>query len=128
MSHELLIDEPVTAKEARHVCTNHHERLLAINDALDVLHGKWSIQLIGLLLFGGRMRFGEILRNMDGIGAKMLSKELQNLEANQIVTRSVLQTRPITVEYEITSYGKTLEGIIIPFVDWGMKHRKRMLQ
>lgn len=108
--------------------TNHHERLLAIADAMDVLNGKWKIQLIGILLFRGKMRFGELLRNVKGIGTKMLSKELQNLEANQIITRTVLQTKPITVEYEITPYGKSLEKIIINFTEWGMNHRKKILK
>ncbi|MEJ0031595.1 MAG: winged helix-turn-helix transcriptional regulator [Bacteroidota bacterium] len=45
---------------------------------------------------------------MQGIGAKMLSKELQDLEANQLLTRTVKQTKPITVEYEITEYGKNV--------------------
>src|SRR5689334_218287 len=108
MTDELLLEEPVAAQKTEHNCsTDHHERLLAINDAMDVLNGKWKIQLLGILLFGGKMRFGELLRNIDGIGAKMLSKELQNLEANQIVTRTVLQTKPITVEYEITEYGRS---------------------
>lgn len=128
MTDELLLEEPVAAGKIEHNCnTDHHERLLAINDAMDVLNGKWKIQLLGILLFGGKMRFGELLRNINGIGAKMLSKELQNLEANQIVTRTVLQTKPITVEYEITQYGRSLEKLIIHFVEWGMNHRRKIM-
>src|ERR1041385_3935329 len=95
------IEEPVRMtvlsenSEIEHQCGDHRERLLAINDAMDVLSGKWKIQLIGLLLFKGRMRFMELLRHLDGIGAKMLSKELQNLEANQIITRTVMHTKPV---------------------------------
>ncbi|HRI78771.1 MAG TPA: helix-turn-helix domain-containing protein [Cyclobacteriaceae bacterium] len=120
-----LESNPETIKE--HACGDHHERLLAITDAMDILHGKWKIQLIGILLFKGKMRFGELLRNVRGIGAKMLSKELQNLEANKIITRRVLQTKPITVEYEITRYGKSLEPTITSIVDWGMNHRKKIM-
>src|SRR6478736_1516152 len=129
MTAELLLEEPVVQeKKIEHKCTtDHHERLLAINDAMDVLNGKWKIQLIGLLLFGGKMRFGELLRNINGIGAKMLSKELQHLEVNQIITRTVLQTKPITVEYEITEYGRSLQKIILHFCEWGMNHRKKIM-
>jgi DNA-binding HxlR family transcriptional regulator len=119
-----VLSEPT---EKEHQCGDHHERLLAINDAMDVLSGKWKIQLMGLLLFKGRMRFMELLRHLDGIGAKMLSKELQNLEANQIITRTVMHTKPITVEYEVTAYGKSLERVIISIVDWGMNHRKKIM-
>ena len=132
MMQKILVEEPVpmtlggpTLKD--HNCGDHRERLLAINDAMDVLSGKWKIQLIGLLLFQSKMRFMELLRHLDGIGAKMLSKELQNLEANQIITRTVLQTKPVTVEYEITPYGKSLEEVIISICHWGINHRKKIM-
>ena len=99
-----------------------------MNDAMEVLSGKWKIQLIGTLLFGGKMRFMDLLRQVNGIAAKMLSKELQDLEAHQLITRTVLQTKPITVEYEITPYGKSLRPIIIEITDWGMNHRKKIMK
>jgi DNA-binding HxlR family transcriptional regulator len=130
----MLLDEPIAALsevelEKSHVCggADHRERLLAIADAMDVLNGKWKIQLIGLLLFKGKLRFGELHRHLEGIGPKMLSKELQNLESNKIITRTVLQTKPITVEYEITRYGRSLEEIILGIVDWGIEHRRKMI-
>jgi len=133
MMQKILVEEPAqmtvlsesTNKE--HQCGDHHERLLAITDAMDVLSGKWKIQLIGLLLFKGKMRFMELLRHLDGIGAKMLSKELQNLEANQIITRTVLQTKPVTVEYEVTPYGKSLEEVILSICAWGINHRRKIM-
>ena len=133
MMQKILVEEPVQMKvlseptQKEHQCGDSHERLLAINDAMDVLSGKWKIQLIGLLLFKGKMRFMELLRHLDGIGAKMLSKELQNLEANQIITRTVLQTKPVTVEYEMTPYGRSLEEVIISICDWGINHRKKIM-
>lgn len=111
-------------------CTHdaHQQRVLAIRDAMDVLSGKWKILLIGVLLFKGKMRFMELLRHLDGIGAKMLSKELQDLEANQLVTRTVLQTKPITVEYEVTPYGRTLEQVVLEILSWGVSHRERIMR
>lgn len=107
---------------------DHKERLLGMNDAIEVLSGKWKIQLLGTLIFKGKMRFMDLLREIDGIAAKMLSKELQDLESNQLITRTVLQTKPITVEYEITEYGKSLRPLIIEITDWGMRHRQRIMR
>ena len=73
------------------------------------------------------MRFMDLLRQVDGIAAKMLSKELQDLEAHQLITRTVLQTKPITVEYQITPYGMSLRPLIIEITDWGMNHRSGKL-
>lgn len=69
------------------------------------------------------MRFMDLLREVEGIAAKMLSKELQDLEMNQLVSRRVLDTKPITVEYEVTEYGKTLKPIIDELANWGMAYR-----
>lgn len=101
---------------------------LAVRDTMELLSGKWKIQIIGVLMFNGKLRFMDLLRVVNGIAAKMLSKELQDLEANQLITRKVLNTKPITVEYEITPYGKTLEPLIEEIVNWGKEHRKMIMK
>jgi DNA-binding HxlR family transcriptional regulator len=106
---------------------DHTQRLMGMRDAMEILSGKWKIQIIAVLLFKGKMRFMDLLREVDGIAAKMLSKELQDLELNQLVSRTVLQTKPITVEYEITPYGRTLEKVIVEIVGWGMRHREKIM-
>ena len=103
-------------------CTAHHR---AISDTLDILSGKWKIRIIGTLNFG-KKRFGELKAEIDGIAAKMLSKELQDLETNQLITRTILDTKPITVEYELTAYGKTVTPIISAMADWGHHHRQQI--
>lgn len=103
-------------------CAAHHR---AISDTMDILSGKWKIRIIGELIFG-KKRFGELLANINGIAAKMLSKELQDLEANQLIKRTVLETKPITVEYELTLYGRTVTPVINAMADWGHQHRERI--
>jgi len=109
-------------------CNDHSHRMLAMRDAMDVLGGKWRLPIVGILSFKGKMRFTDILRNVEGIGAKMLSKELQDLEANKLLTRTVKQTKPITVEYEITEYGQTLTNLICEIVNWGIIHREKIMK
>ena len=121
-----LVELPSTGKAD--CCTNHHERILGIRDAIEVLSGKWKVQIIGTLLFGGKKRFMDLLREVDGIAAKMLSKELQDLEAHQLVKRTVMETKPITVEYEITEYGKSLQPVIMSIADWGFGHRRKIMK
>jgi DNA-binding HxlR family transcriptional regulator len=57
----------------------------------------------------------------------MLSKELKELEVNQLVRRTVLDTQPITVQYELTPHGNTLQTIISNLTDWGIVHRKKIV-
>jgi len=103
-------------------CTTHH---LAIRDTMDILSGKWKIPIIGSLHFG-KKRFMELIVDIDGIAAKMLSKELQELELNGLVSRTVMDTKPITVEYALTEYGHTLRPIIAEMATWGKHHRERI--
>jgi len=115
--------EPVALDSA---CTKENEHIAAM-DTIAILSGKWKIQLITTLNCGGALQFMDILRTVDGIGTKMLSKELQDLEANLLVKRTVMETRPVTVKYELTPHGRTLERIINEMRLWGRAHRKEVI-
>lgn len=120
---EMILEQEINAQCGE----DHTQRLMGMRDAMEILSGKWKIQIIAVLLFKGKMRFMDLLREVDGIAAKMLSKELQDLELNQLVSRTVLQTKPITVEYEITRYGRTLEKVVVEIVGWGTRHREKIM-
>lgn len=98
-------------------------RMNAIKDTVELLSGKWKFHIVGTLLQSNRMRFMDLLREVDGIGTKMLSKELQDLEMNHLITREIINTKPVTVEYEITEFGKTLAPIIDEVAKWGINYR-----
>jgi DNA-binding HxlR family transcriptional regulator len=57
----------------------------------------------------------------------MLSKELRELEMNQMVTRTVYDTKPVSVEYEMTPYGRSLEKVLKEMRAWGENHRKKII-
>ena len=113
-------------KERTHTECKKHVR--AVHDAMYVLNGKWKISIITTLFFHKKRRFSDILNDVEGISNKMLSKELKELEINKFVKRTVLDTQPITVEYEITEYGQNLESIIIELSKFGAEHRKEILK
>lgn len=48
------------------------------------------------------------------------------LEMNNLVSRTVMDTKPITVEYSITKYGKTLSAVIDELANWGIEYRKAL--
>jgi DNA-binding HxlR family transcriptional regulator len=100
--------------------------LLPVQDALDILSGKWKLQIILALTFG-KKRFKQIQREIPGLTPKMLSKELKELEINELAERRVYDTVPVSVEYELTAYGKTLKPLIGELHKWGTKHRKKII-
>jgi len=101
--------------------------LIPVRDALDILSGKWKLPIIIALSFGNR-RFSELAKQVHGITDKMLSKELRELEMNELVKRTVYDSVPVVVEYSMTTYGETLEKLIEELQVWGTQHRKRILK
>ncbi|MBL7843858.1 MAG: helix-turn-helix transcriptional regulator [Cyclobacteriaceae bacterium] len=93
---------------------------------MNVLNGKWKLPIIGSLLYG-KKRFKELEREIPKITPRMLSKELKDLEVNGIVTRTVYDSIPVTVEYELTKSGNSLKTVLEVMVEWGLQHRKRFI-
>lgn len=100
--------------------------MVPMTDALDVFSGKWKIPIIAALNFYETCGFKDLENIVEGITPKMLSKELKFLEANLILTREVLPTRPVTIKYAITDYGRTCDSIMTALYAWGAKHRKEV--
>ncbi len=103
------------------------KRMRAVQDAMDALNGKWKIPIISSICCYGKRRFSDILNDVDGISNRMLSKELKELEINELVKRTILNTQPISVQYELTEHGNTLQTIIGNLTDWGVEHRKKIV-
>ena len=102
----------------------HKKEIMAVHDAMDVLSGKWKISIISSICYYNKRRFSDILNDVSGISNKMLSKELKELEINKLVNRVVLDTHPVTVQYQLTDYGLSLKTIINNLAEWGIQHRK----
>lgn len=103
-------------------------QILAIKDTMELISGKWKILIIGTLLLNGTMRFMELKKALNGIAAKKLSNDLQDLEFNKLISRDVIKSKPITVEYSITDHGRTLDNLIAELMDWGSNHRKEIVK
>ncbi|MCU0319326.1 MAG: helix-turn-helix transcriptional regulator [Flavobacteriales bacterium] len=100
--------------------------ILPTRDTVELLSGKWKVLIILTLLAKGTSRFNELVADIGTITPKMLSKELRDLEQNQLVSRTVKATVPVTVEYQLTAHGHTLEPLIAAMRDWGNTHRARI--
>lgn len=93
-----------------------------VEDALGILVGKWKPVILLYLLQEGTKRFSELKRNMPGITQKMLTKQLRELEDEDIIQRVVYPQVPPKVEYSMTDYGRSLEPVLEAMHEWGAKH------
>lgn len=115
-----------TATKQPHDKTECTEMLLPVRDALDIISGRWKLPIITALMFGEK-RFTQISKEVHGITDRMLSKELKELELNQLIKRTVYDAFPPVVEYSITPHGMSLGNVIIALRDWGKQHRKKII-
>jgi len=107
---------------------NHEEcvaSLRNVQDALYVLNGRWRLALI-LCLVQSPKRFNEIQHALTGISAKVLAKELKDLELNGFITRNVYPTTPVSIIYEAAEYSLTLRSVLGELSAWGGQHREKV--
>ncbi len=86
--------------------------------ALEVLGRPWTALILSLLQEGPR-RFGEIAESAAGLGDKVLSGRLKDLEARGLLQRSVLPGPPVRVSYELTSKGRAFGEVARAVERWG---------
>lgn len=101
--------------------------VMAIRDALNVVSGKWKLAIICTLLSGPK-GFADIERLLGTISARMLSRELRELEVNGAVTRISTGDVGKGHRYVLTTSGKKLEQIVFMLAGWGTEHRKESVE
>ena len=92
-----------------------------VEAALEEIGGKWK----GLALFhltSGTKRFNELKRLCGTVTQRMLTKQLRELEADGLVTRTVFPVVPPKVEYALTRKGEALAPILFALREWGIEH------
>ncbi|MDQ0110349.1 DNA-binding HxlR family transcriptional regulator [Chitinophaga terrae (ex Kim and Jung 2007)] len=114
-------------KEEKQLTDRCRKNIQAVMDTQDLLGGKWKISIVGALYYSGQVRFMELMRQLDGIAPKVLSKELKDMEANHLLTRTVTDTTPATVVYELTQQGKSLSKVVEAMREWGVVYRQSIM-
>ncbi len=90
---------------------------------LSVVGGKWK-PVILFCIANGVDRFGAMQRAVPGITKQMLTKQLRELEADAIISRTVYAEVPLRVDYALTDVGRTVLPIIDQMKTWGEQHMK----
>lgn len=93
------------------------EQPCLIERGMRILGGKWKASILWHLK-DGPVRFNELSRMLAGASKKMVDQRLKELEAQGLVTREIICTRPIAVTYEITDFGRTALAILEKLKDW----------
>ncbi|MDW6020632.1 helix-turn-helix domain-containing protein [Mesorhizobium sp. BAC0120] len=82
-----------------------------LQQCMELLGGAWTPNIVWNLS-GDPRRFSELRSDIPNISAKVLSARLRALADKGVITRSVIDTSPPTVEYALTALGRELLPVI----------------
>jgi DNA-binding HxlR family transcriptional regulator len=106
---------------------------------LDRISDKWVALILAALGSDGprpgttcvgeprSMRYSELSRRLAGVSQKMLTQTLRSLERDGLITRTVTPTVPVTVTYELTGLGLSLQHVMRGIKDWAETHMDEVL-
>jgi DNA-binding HxlR family transcriptional regulator len=94
---------------------------ISVEATLEVIGRKWKCVILCHLTHG-KKRTSELKRMMPNITQKMLTQQLRELEEDGVINRIIYNQIPPKVEYELSEYGRSLEGILNSLCAWGENH------
>ena len=93
-----------------------------VTPVIQMLQGKWKLQIIYELCIQSPMRFGQLKKMLAPITNTMLTNALKELEADQLVLCEQYNEIPPRVEYSLTEKGQDLLPVFYAISQWGMKY------
>ncbi|MDR6788537.1 DNA-binding HxlR family transcriptional regulator [Sphingomonas sp. BE138] len=90
-----------------------------IEAALNLINGRWKGVILYHLLQDGTTRFNALQRRCPGSTARLLAKQLRELEEDGFINRTVYAVVPPKVEYSLTEEGRSIAPILMQLCDWG---------
>jgi DNA-binding HxlR family transcriptional regulator len=90
----------------------------AYQEAIQLLAKPWTAVILNVLQ-GGPLRFSELGDRAGGVGDKVLSGRLKELEARGVLVRNVEPGPPVRVSYELTEEGKAFNQVALSIEQWG---------
>ena len=94
-----------------------------VDRTLNLINKKWSIQIIRDMFFG-KKHFKEFSEDKPNLSNKVLSNCLKELEENGLIEKRVLNTTPVSTEYHLTEYGKSMNRIVYELAMFTLEDEK----
>jgi len=95
--------------------------LSPLAEALARVGDRWTLLVVEALL-GGPRRFNDLLSQIPGLAANILSERLKRLERERLLVARPYSRRPPRSEYELTAEGKELAGALRLLAHWATRH------
>lgn len=94
----------------------------AVDATMSIIEGRWKTVILCKLHINGPMRFSKLMKEINGVSPRILTKQLKEMEADGIILRTPYSTVPPKVEYSVTDKGRSLGPILSAMEEWGLKN------
>ena len=94
----------------------------AVDATMAVIEGRWKSTILCKLIMKGTLRFNQLLKEMEGVSPRILTKQLREMERDGLIQRREYPEVPPKVEYSITAKGRSLGPILVEMSRWGLKN------
>lgn len=85
--------------------------------AVEMVTRRWTPEIVRAML-AGAVRFSEFTAAIPGLSDRLLSERLKALEAEGILTRTVIPKTPVRIEYRLTEKGESLAKAVVAISEW----------
>ena len=93
-----------------------------VTPVIQMLQGKWKLQILYELCIKSPMRFGELKKVLKPITNTALTNALKELEIDDLIQRIQYNEMPLRVEYSLTLKGQDLLPVFYAIMQWGIKY------
>lgn len=94
--------------------------LCPLEGIIDLISKKWTLLIINEIGNHGRIRYNDLMKELQAISPKTLADILKELQKEGLVERKAYNEIPPRVEYSLTEQGKSLRKAIIPLLEWAI--------
>jgi DNA-binding HxlR family transcriptional regulator len=91
------------------------------HEAIELIGRRWTGAIVGVLIHGSALRFGQIAEAVPELSDRLLSERMKELEARGVVCRTVRPGRPVRVEYALTEMGRELAPAVYELERWARR-------
>ena len=97
--------------------------LCPLEGVFDIISKKWALLIINEIGNHGRIRYNNLMKELEGISPKTLADTLKELNRSNLVMREAFNEIPPRVDYSLTKDGMALREAIIPLLQWALSKK-----
>jgi DNA-binding HxlR family transcriptional regulator len=97
--------------------------LCPLEGVIDIISKKWALLIVNEIGNHKRIRYTDLMKEIDGISPKTLADMLKELKKYDLIKREPFNETPPRVDYILTKDGEELRAAIIPILQWALSKK-----